>query len=128
MISKNFSKLQLYLVFRLVISIYMHYSSALSLITPDDGTEPIVTAANCRLVESSLQSCVSYLEMRSRKRKAEEESYRIARESVYGWRTEEIYRKDAVFTGEDDFDIDTQWWQKPELSREKKKEKIKQTD
>ena len=106
----------------------MHYSSALSLITPDDGTEPIVTAANCRLVESSLQSCVSYLEMRSRKRKAEEESYRIARESVYGWRTEQIYRKDAVFTGEDDFDIDTQWWQKPELSREKKKEKIKQAD
>ena len=47
---------------------------------------------------------------------------------MYGWRTETIYRKDAVFTSEDDFDIDTQWWQKPELSREKKKEKIKQAD
>ena len=68
----------------------MHYSSALSLITPDDGTEPIVTAANCRLVESSLQSCVSYLEMRSRKRKSDKKTYWIAREVVYNQRLEKF--------------------------------------
>ena len=81
-----------------------YFSSALSLITPADGTQPVVTAQNCRLVENALHSCVSHLEMRMRKRKVEEESYNMAIESLYGWRTEKAYRADPVFGGDEDFD------------------------
>ena len=103
-------------------------SSALCAITPDDNSEPVVTVANCRQVESTLKLCVDHLQMRFRKRKSEEESYRIARESVYGWKTQQLYRKDAVFGDEDDLDFDTPWWKKPEVSKEKKLEKLKQSD
>ena len=58
-----------------------------------------------------------------RKRKAEEESYRIAREATFSWKTGALYRKDPVF--QDDDDMETRWWQKPELSREKKQEKLR---
>jgi len=101
--------------------------SLVSSVTPDDNTLPVVTAANCRLVEATLQGVVSHLQMRMRKRKCEEESYRIARESTFGWKTEKMFRKDPIFD-EGDYDDDTAWWQKPELSKEKKKEKLKNAE
>ena len=89
---------------------------------PDDKS-PFITVQNKSQVESALFAAVDHLQMRMRKRKAEEESYRIAREATFSWKTEALYRKDPVF--EDDDDMDTQWWQKPELSREKKQEKLR---
>lgn len=99
----------------------------MSSVTPDDNTLPIVTAANCGLVEATLQGVVSHLQMRMRKRKCEEESYRIARESTFGWKTEKLFRKDPIFEG-GDYDDDSAWWQKPELSKEKKIEKLKNAE
>jgi hypothetical protein len=98
--------------------------SALNLITPDDPAQPIVTAANCHVVESTIKFMVDHLQMRLRKRTFEEESYRIARESTFGWRTEKKFRKDPIFI-EDNFDDDSLWYQKPELSKEKKLEKLR---
>jgi len=97
---------------------------AVNLITPADNSAPVVTAANCALVETTIGSVVTFLQKRMRIRKCEEESYRIAKESVYGWRTEKLYRKEAMFE-EDDVDDSLHWWQKPELSVEKKKEKVR---
>ena len=68
---------------------------------------------------------MDHVKMRLRKRKEEEESYRIAKESTFGWKTAQAYMKDPVFDDEDEFDEDNPWWQKPELSKEKKLEKLK---
>ena len=97
------------------------------MITPVDGSQPVVTAENSRLVENTLHSCVLHCQKRMKARKAEEESYRIARESVYGWKTEKVFSQNAVFEDED-FDDVSHWWQRPELSKEKKAEKMKQAD
>lgn len=99
--------------------------NALSLITPADNSAPVVTAANCALVENTIGAMVSFVQKRIRKRKFEEESYRIASESVYGWKTEKVFRKDAMFDEDDDLDDSINWWEKPELSVEKKKEKVR---
>jgi len=101
--------------------------STVSAVTPDDNSLPVVTAGNCRLVEATLQGVVSHLQMRMRKRKAEEEGYKIARESTFGWKTEKIFRKDPIFDTVD-YDDDSVWWQKPELSREKKQEKLQKAE
>ena len=100
------------------------FSSALKLITPDDPTQPLITAANCQLVESTIMSLVDHLQMRLRKRSYEEESYRIARESTFGWRTEKKFRKDPIFL-EENLDDDSMWYEKPELTKEKKLEKLR---
>merc|ERR1712083_278197 len=83
---------------------------------------PFVTVQNKSQVESAIFAAVDHVKMRMRKRKDEEQSYRIAREATFGWKTEALFRKDPVF--EDD-DLDTQWWEKPELSKEKKQEKLR---
>ena len=98
--------------------------SALNLITPDDPAQPVITAANCQMVESTIKFMVDHLQMRLRKRSFEEESYRIARESTFGWRTEKKFRKDPIFL-EENLDDDSLWYQKPELSKEKKLEKLR---
>ena len=77
------------------------FSDAINLITPADSSAPVVMAANCALVESTIGSVVSFLQKRMRKRKFAEESYRIASESVYSWKTEKIYRKEAMFDEDD---------------------------
>ena len=91
-------------------------------ILPDDDSG-FVTAANCKQVEAVLFTVRDHLAMRSRKRKAEEEAYRIAKEAIFGWKTEKAFRKDPVF--EEDDGSDEMWWQKPELSREKKVERMR---
>ena len=103
---------------------YLLFSSALKLITPDDPSQPLITAGNCQMVESTIKSLVDHLQMRLRKRSFEEESYRIARESTFGWRTEKKFRKDPIFLDEN-LDDDSMWYEKPELSKEKKIEKLR---
>ena len=74
-----------------------------------------------------MKSTVDFVEMRFRKNQVEHESYRIARESVFGWKTEKMFNKDAVF--EDlNLDDDSPWWCKKDLSKEKKWEKLKAAD
>jgi len=98
--------------------------STLKTITPDDNSQPIITANNCQLVEATIKFVVDHLQMRLRKRSLEEESYRIARESTFGWMTEKRFRQDPIFV-EEDLDDDSLWYQKPELSREKKAERLR---
>jgi hypothetical protein len=101
---------------------YFLFSSALKMITPDDNSQPIVTAANCQLVEATIKFMVDHLQMRLRKRGFEEESYRIARESSFGWLTEKRYRQDPIYV-DDNLDDDSMWYEKPEMTKEKKVEK-----
>ena len=61
--------------------------------------------------------------MRIRKRKAEEESYKIAKEAAFSWKTAKKYMKNGVFDDEDDLDDDTP--DKPEHTKEKKVEKMR---
>ena len=89
------------------------------MITPVDGSQPVVTAENSRLVENTLHSCVSHYQKRMRARNAEEESYRIARDSVYGWKTEKVFSQNAVFDDED-YDEVSHWWQKPGSARRRR--------
>ena len=89
---------------------------------PEDRS-PFVTVQNKPEVEKALFSALDHVKMRLRKRKEEQESYRIAREATFSWKTEAVFRKDPVF--DDDDDMETQWWQKPELSKEKKQEKLR---
>ena len=111
----------------MVVVFMLFFSDSLSAITPDDGSQPVVTADNRTRVENTLRSCVLHCQKRLRARKQEEEAYRVARDSVYGWKTERVFSKDAVFEDED-LDNATPWWQKPELSKEKKAERMKQAD
>ena len=78
---------------------------------------------NKNQVETAIFAARDHAKMRLRKRKEEEESYRIAREAVFSWKTEKEYRKDPVF--DEDEDEDNPWWQKPELSKEKKLERMR---
>ena len=82
-----------------------------------DVNSPFITAANKDQVESALFAATDHVKMRMRKRK-EEESYKIAKESSFGWKTEKAYRKDPVFDDEDEFNEENPWWQKPEPSKE----------
>ena len=65
--------------------------------------------------------------MRLRKRRVEDETYKVANEATFGWKAEALYRKEEIFA-DDDLDGIEEWWQKPELSKEKKLEKLKQAD
>ena len=98
------------------------FSSLLCLVAPEDKS-PFITVHNKTQIESTIFAAVDHVKMRMRKRKEEEECYRIAREATFSWKTAAVYKKDPVF--EDDDDLETQWWQKPELSREKKQEKLR---
>ena len=90
-------------------------------ILPDDNGG-FIHAGNLAIAESSLLCAKEFVSMRLRKRKAEEESYRIAKEASFGWRTEKLYRKTPVFQ---DDDSEEPWWKKPELSKEKKAEQLR---
>ena len=95
----------------------------INFVLPDDKEKKsFITADNVAIAETSLYATREFLLMRQRKRKAEEESYRIAKEASFGWRTEKLYRKTPVF--EDD-DSEEPWWKKPELSKEKKAEQMR---
>ena len=65
--------------------------------------------------------------MRLRKRRAEDETYKVANEATFGWKAEALYRKEEIFA-DDDLDGVEEWWQKPELTKEKKLEKLKKAD
>ena len=84
-------------------------------IVPDDNS-PFITAANKEQVESALFAAMDHVKMRMRKRKEEEESYRIAKNSSFGWKTAQAYMKDPVFEDEDEFEEDNPWWQKLEAT------------
>ena len=92
---------------------------------PEDKS-PFITVHNKTEIETTLFAAVDHVKMRMRKRKEEEESYRIAREATFGWKTATVFKKDPVF--EDDDDLETQWWEKPELSREKKQQKLREAE
>ena len=100
---------------------------AMSLITPANNAAPVVTGINVQEVEKTLGSVVSFLQKRTRLRKVEEESYRIAREATFGWRTEKLFRRDDVFRSED-YDCDLQPWEQPELSDDKKWDRMRSSD
>ena len=91
------------------------FSYILDQIVPDDDST-FITMENKTQVETAILAARDHAKMRMRKRK-EEESYRIAREAVFSWKTEKEYRKDPVFDDDDD-DEENPWWQKPELSKE----------
>ena len=100
---------------------------ALNAITPANSTTPVVNATNANLVEKTFASLVTILQKRTRFRKYELESYSVARESSFGWSAEKLYKRDSVFL-EEDYDSDKLWWQKPELSTEKKWERMRSAD
>ena len=74
-----------------------------------------------------MHKVVDFVQMRLRKRRVEDESYKVANEATFGWKAEALYRKEEIFA-DDDLDGIEEWWQKPELSKEKKLEKLKQAD
>ena len=88
-----------------------------------DGNDSFISEANSKQVEAALFVFRDYLTMRGRKRKAEEEAYRIASKAVFSWKTAKAFHENPVF--EDDDDSDKMWWQKPELSKEKKMERMR---
>ena len=97
--------------------------NVINIILPDSNEDnSFITADNVALAETSLRASKEFLLMRQRKRKVEEESYRIAKEASFGWRTEKMFRRTPVF--EDD-DSEEPWWKKPELSKEKKAEQLR---
>ena len=62
------------------------FSSILDQIVPDDDST-FITMENKTQVETAILAARDHAKMRMRKRK-EEESYRIAREAVFSWKTE----------------------------------------
>ena len=88
-----------------------------------DGNVSFISEANSKQVESVLFTLRDLLAMRCRKRKAEEDTYRIASKAVFSWKTAKAFQENPVF--EDDDDSDKMWWEKPELSIEKKMERMK---
>ena len=98
---------------------------ALKEISPAAEGQPFITAQNFKIVESTLAETVLHVEKRMRKNKREEESYRIANKSQFGWKTEKMFREDDTFKDDED---DTNWWTKPDLSAEKKLEKFKSSE
>ena len=99
---------------------------ALNDVLPDDNSPGFITRENCAKIETTLFSVRDHVVMRQRKRREEEESYRVANESHFGWMTEKQFRKDSVFLNDDDEEVD--WWHKPELSIEKKMEKLRSAE
>ena len=73
---------------------------AFTLITPANNSAPVVSATNVQLIEKTLGATVSFLQKRIRLRKVEEESYRVARDSTFGWKTEKLFRRDDTFRSE----------------------------
>ena len=86
---------------------------------------PFITDVNKAQVENAIFSAMDFVKMRVRKRKAEEESYKIAKEAAFSWKTATKYMKNGVFDDEDDLDDDIPWWEKPEPTKEKKMEKMR---
>ena len=101
--------------------------NALDAITPEDGSKPVVTAQNVSVIENTLSICVSHLQKRIRARRAEEEAYKVSRDSVYGWKAVKEFERGGLFDDEE-FGSETPIWQKPDLSMDKKLEKMKQAD
>ena len=77
------------------------FSSILDQIAPDDDST-FITMKNKTQVETAIFAARDHAKMRMRKRIEEEESYRIAREAVFSWKTEKEYRKDPVFDDDDE--------------------------
>lgn len=99
----------------------------LASITPANNSAPVVTATNVQQIEKTLGATVSFLQKRIRLRKVEEESYRVARDSTFGWKTEKLFRRDDTFRSES-YDDDLQPWEVPEMSDEKKRERLRSAD
>ena len=93
-------------------------------VAPEDNV-PFITDVNKTQVENAIFSAMDFVKMRVRKRKAEEEGYKIAKEAAFSWKTATKFMKNGVFDNNDDLDEDTPWWEKPELSKEKKMEKMR---
>ena len=91
------------------------------------NSAPVVTATNVQQIEKTLGATVSFLQKRIRLRKVEEESYRVARDSTFGWKTEKLFRRDDTFRSES-YDDDLQPWEVPEMSDEKKRERLRSAD
>ena len=63
----------------------------MTLITPANKSAPVITGMNVQQVEKTLENVVSFLQERTKLRNVEKESYRIACESTFGWRTEKLF-------------------------------------
>ena len=84
-----------------------------------------VTNENVCLVNSLLLDTFELLNKRGRRNRNQIESYNIAKE--WGWHTEKQYRQDDIFL-EGDESNDIPWHEKPELSKEKKFEKLRKAE
>ena len=98
---------------------------ALELITPATEGDPFITPHNHELVEATVATFAEFLNMRIRKRKREEECYSIAKTSLYGWGTTSAFLDEGTFK---DDDKSTEFWENPELSVEKKQEKLQKAE
>ena len=82
-----------------------------------------ISPSNSEQVKDALAAFKDFLVMRNRKRRAEDEDYRIANKATFSWKTTKAFHENPIF--EDDDDPNVMWWEKPELSREKKVERLR---
>ena len=101
-------------------------SGFMRLFANDDGTHKVVVnASNVAKVHSYLDELFEFLNKRDRTNRREIEAYNIKNVSLGRWATEKKYRADAIFLNNDD---GTPWYEKPELSEEKKLENFRKAE
>ena len=91
--------------------------AVLATVMPKDD-EAFVRDDNKALLEHAFGEMTTFLEKRSRKRKKEVESYKMALKSQHGWRTTNVYHDDDTFKDSDD--DEKEFWELPDLKPEEK--------
>ena len=92
--------------------------AVLATVMPKDD-EAFVRDDNKALLEHAFGEMTTFLEKRSRKRKKEVESYKMASKSQHGWRTTNVYHDDDTFKDSDD--EEKEFWELPDLKPEDRK-------
>ena len=87
----------------------------------EDGiVKPVITNENKMAVEEYLAELFDFFNMRDRFNRREKEAYQVALASDGNWLTEKFYRAEEMFH--------TPWYEKEELSSEKKLEKFRKAE
>ena len=91
----------------------------------EDGiVKPVITNQNKEAVEEYLAELFDFFNMRDRFNRREKEAYQVALSSDGNWLTEKFYRAEEMFQKDDKIP----WYEKEELSSEKKLEKFRKAE
>ena len=91
----------------------------------EDGiVKPVITNENKVAVEEYLAELFDFFNMRDRFNRREKEAYQVALASDGNWLTEKFYRAEEMFQKDDKIP----WYEKEELSSEKKLEKFRKAE